>query len=110
MDSYHIVTIGEAAISVRCLTVVANQRIWCAHRNCVHVVDPVTLKIEVCSSLILQLYLCFPTTVVFNFITRMMETATDVSDVLQQLVFSPSLLIYCKTVSVIRSLNEGYTG
>ena len=46
-DNYHIVTLGEGAVSVRCLTVVANQRMWCAHRNCVHVVDPVTLRIEV---------------------------------------------------------------
>jgi len=46
-DNYHIVTLGEGDVSVRCMTVVSNQRIWCAHRNCVHVVNPTTLKIEV---------------------------------------------------------------
>jgi len=55
-DNYHIVTLGEGDISVRCLTVVANQRIWCAHRNRVHVVDPETLKIEVWLLLIYHLF------------------------------------------------------
>jgi len=46
-ENYHVVTLGEGDVSVRYLTVVANQRMWCAHRNRVHIVDPETLKIEV---------------------------------------------------------------
>jgi len=56
-NNYHIVTLGESSVSVRCLTVVANQRIWCAHRNRVHVVDSETLKIEVCC-IIDVLFIC----------------------------------------------------
>jgi len=55
-DNYHIVSLGEGDVSVRCLTVVANQRIWCAHRNRVHIVDPESLKIEVCHSLVYHSY------------------------------------------------------
>ena len=59
-DNYHIITLGDGDVSVRCLAVVANQRIWCAHRNSVHVVNPETLKIEVCHSLmyLYSFFLC----------------------------------------------------
>jgi len=43
---YHVITLGEPHISVRCLCVV-NERVWCAYRNQVYIVVPETLATEV---------------------------------------------------------------
>lgn len=44
LNSYHLVTLGLPKQSVRCLCVVGDK-IWAAHRNKIHIVDPVTLSI-----------------------------------------------------------------
>lgn len=44
LNSYHLVTLGSAKHSVRCLCVV-KDRIWAAHRNKIFVVDPISLNI-----------------------------------------------------------------
>lgn len=44
LNSYHLVTLGLSKQSVRCLCVVGDK-IWAAHRNRIHIVDPVTLSI-----------------------------------------------------------------
>ena len=46
LGGYHVNTLGEPHVSVRCLCAV-NQRAWCAYRNQVHVVSPESLDIEV---------------------------------------------------------------
>jgi len=43
---YYVITLGEPHISVRCLCVV-NERVWCAYRNQVYVVELETLATEV---------------------------------------------------------------
>lgn len=44
LNSYHVVTLGTAKQSVRCLTIVGDK-VWAAHRNRIHVIDPITLNI-----------------------------------------------------------------
>lgn len=44
IGSYHLLTLGSPKQSVRCLTIVGDK-VWAAHRNRIHVVDPITLSI-----------------------------------------------------------------
>lgn len=44
INNYHLVTLGSPKQSVRCLCIVADK-IWAAHRNKIHIVDPITLSI-----------------------------------------------------------------
>lgn len=44
VQNYHLLTLGSPKQSVRCLTVVGDK-VWAAHRNKIHVVDPITLNI-----------------------------------------------------------------
>ncbi len=44
LQNYHLLTLGSPKQSVRCLTVVGDK-VWAAHRNKIHVVDPITLNI-----------------------------------------------------------------
>lgn len=44
VNSYHLVTLGSPKQSVRCLTIVGDK-VWAAHRNRIHVIDPITLNI-----------------------------------------------------------------
>lgn len=44
LNSFHLVTLGTAKQSVRCLTVVGDK-VWAAHRNRIHIIDPITLNI-----------------------------------------------------------------
>lgn len=44
LSNYHLLTIGQSKHSVRCLCVVGD-RIWAAHRNKIHIVDPVSFSI-----------------------------------------------------------------
>ena len=44
VGAYHLVTLGSPKQSVRCLTVVGDK-VWAAHRNRIHVIDPITLNI-----------------------------------------------------------------
>ena len=47
--AYHVITVGEPHISVRCLCIV-NERVWCGYRNQVFVIEPESLDIEVVMS------------------------------------------------------------
>lgn len=42
VNNYHLVTLGSPKQSVRCLCIVGDK-VWAAHRNKIHVVDPITL-------------------------------------------------------------------
>lgn len=44
VSSYHLVTLGSPKQSVRCLTLVGDK-VWAAHRNRIHIIDPITLNI-----------------------------------------------------------------
>lgn len=44
VNSYHLVTLGSPKQSVRCLTLVGDK-VWAAHRNRIHVLDPISLNI-----------------------------------------------------------------
>lgn len=44
MTSFYLVTLGSPKQSVRCLTIVGDK-VWAAHRNRIHVLDPLTLSI-----------------------------------------------------------------
>lgn len=44
VKSYHLVTLGSPKQSVRCLTLVGDK-VWAAHRNRIHVIDPISLNI-----------------------------------------------------------------
>jgi c-Jun-amino-terminal kinase-interacting protein 4 len=44
VNSYHLVTLGSPKQSVRCLTIVSDK-VWAAHRNRIHVLDPITLSV-----------------------------------------------------------------
>lgn len=44
LKNYHLVTLGSPKQSVRCLCIVADK-VWAAHRNKIHIVDPITLNI-----------------------------------------------------------------
>ncbi|XP_050091012.1 JNK-interacting protein 3 isoform X1 [Anopheles aquasalis] len=44
LNSYHLVTLGSPKYSVRCLAIVGDK-VWAAHRNKIHVIDPITLCI-----------------------------------------------------------------
>ncbi|XP_058124926.1 JNK-interacting protein 3 isoform X2 [Anopheles coustani] len=44
LNSYHLLTLGSPKYSVRCLTIVGDK-VWAAHRNKIHVIDPITLCI-----------------------------------------------------------------
>lgn len=44
LSAYHILTLGSPKRSIRCLTVVGDK-VWAAHQNKIHVVDPISLNI-----------------------------------------------------------------
>lgn len=44
VNAYHLITLGSPKQSVRCLTIVGDK-VWAAHRNRIHVIDPITLNI-----------------------------------------------------------------
>ena len=39
MGQYYSVSLGRAQHSVRCMCVVGEDRVWCAYRNQVHVIN-----------------------------------------------------------------------
>lgn len=43
-SNYHVVTLGSPKHSIRCLTIVGDK-VWAAHRNIIHVIDPISLTI-----------------------------------------------------------------
>lgn len=45
-ESYHVIRLGQASSSV-CNLAVVEDRIWAAYRNCVVIINPDTLKVEV---------------------------------------------------------------
>lgn len=44
VNSFHLITLGSPKQSVRCLTIVGDK-VWAAHRNRIHVLDPITLSV-----------------------------------------------------------------
>lgn len=44
VNSFHLITLGSPKQSVRCLTIVGDK-VWAAHRNRIHVLDPISLSI-----------------------------------------------------------------
>lgn len=42
--NYHVLRLGSPKHSIRCLTIVGDK-VWAAHRNLIHVVDPISLTI-----------------------------------------------------------------
>lgn len=44
INNYHILTLGSPKHSIRCLTIVGDK-VWAAHRNRIHVIDPITLTV-----------------------------------------------------------------
>lgn len=46
-SQYHIITLGSPQHSIRCMTVVLGKTVWCGYRNKIHVIDPVSMSLEV---------------------------------------------------------------
>lgn len=44
VNSFYLITLGSPKQSVRCLTIVGDK-VWAAHRNKIHVLDPISLSI-----------------------------------------------------------------
>ncbi|KAG5677410.1 hypothetical protein PVAND_007170 [Polypedilum vanderplanki] len=44
VNAYHLITLGSPKQSVRCLAIVGDK-VWAAHRNRIHVIDPISLNI-----------------------------------------------------------------
>ncbi|KAL8585682.1 hypothetical protein ACOMHN_053180 [Nucella lapillus] len=44
--NYHILDLGRPKSSIRCMTVVANSRVWCGYKNKVHIIRPQDMAIE----------------------------------------------------------------
>ena len=47
LQNYHLLDLGKPHHSIRCMTVIANNHVWCGYRNKIHVVDPGTMSIMV---------------------------------------------------------------
>lgn len=47
LSQYHVITLGSPQHSIRCMTVVLGKTVWCGYRNKIHVIDPISLKLEV---------------------------------------------------------------
>ncbi|KAL8561606.1 hypothetical protein ACOMHN_024841 [Nucella lapillus] len=44
--NYHLLDLGRPKSSIRCMTVVANSRVWCGYKNKVHIISPQEMSIE----------------------------------------------------------------
>ncbi|XP_076468439.1 C-Jun-amino-terminal kinase-interacting protein 4-like isoform X5 [Babylonia areolata] len=44
--NYHVLDLGRPKSSIRCMTVVANSRVWCGYKNKVHIIRPQDMVIE----------------------------------------------------------------
>lgn len=49
LQNYHLLDLGKPHHSIRCMSVIANNHVWCGYRNKIHVVDPESMSIMVCS-------------------------------------------------------------
>ena len=45
--NYHLLDLGRPKSSIRCMTVVAGNRVWCGYKNKVHIISPQEMSIEV---------------------------------------------------------------
>ncbi|XP_059147412.1 C-Jun-amino-terminal kinase-interacting protein 4-like isoform X5 [Physella acuta] len=46
LRNYHLIDLGKPKQSIRCMTVVAGQHVWCGYKNKVHIIDPQSMSIE----------------------------------------------------------------
>ncbi|XP_014205948.1 C-Jun-amino-terminal kinase-interacting protein 4 [Copidosoma floridanum] len=46
LSQYHIITLGSPQHSIRCMSVVLGKTVWCGYRNKIHVIDPISMKLE----------------------------------------------------------------
>ncbi|KAK3757539.1 hypothetical protein RRG08_032707 [Elysia crispata] len=44
--NYHLIDLGRPKQSIRCMTVVAGNHVWCGYKNKVHIIDPKSMSIE----------------------------------------------------------------
>ncbi|KAK7096835.1 hypothetical protein V1264_003887 [Littorina saxatilis] len=44
--NYHLLDLGRPKSSIRCMTVVADSRVWCGYKNKVHIISPQEMSIE----------------------------------------------------------------
>ncbi|KAK7485929.1 hypothetical protein BaRGS_00022795, partial [Batillaria attramentaria] len=44
--NYHLLDLGRPKSSIRCMTVVAGNRVWCGYKNRVHIISPQEMSIE----------------------------------------------------------------
>lgn len=47
LSQYHVITLGSPQHSIRCMTAVSGKTVWCGYRNKIHVIDPVSMTVEV---------------------------------------------------------------
>lgn len=47
LSHYHVITLGSPQHSIRCMTAVSGKTVWCGYRNKIHVVDPISMTLEV---------------------------------------------------------------
>ncbi|XP_011496240.1 PREDICTED: JNK-interacting protein 3 isoform X1 [Ceratosolen solmsi marchali] len=47
LSQYHVITLGSPQHSIRCMAVVLGKTVWCGYRNKIHVIDPISLSLEV---------------------------------------------------------------
>ncbi|XP_063415036.1 C-Jun-amino-terminal kinase-interacting protein 4-like isoform X10 [Mytilus trossulus] len=45
LQNYHLLDLGKPHHSIRCMSVIANNHVWCGYRNKIHVVDPESMSI-----------------------------------------------------------------
>ncbi|XP_076071078.1 C-Jun-amino-terminal kinase-interacting protein 4-like isoform X17 [Mytilus galloprovincialis] len=46
LQNYHLLDLGKPHHSIRCMSVIANNHVWCGYRNKIHVVDPESMSIR----------------------------------------------------------------
>jgi len=47
LSQYHVITLGSPQHSIRCMTAVSGKTVWCGYRNKIHVIDPISMTLEV---------------------------------------------------------------
>lgn len=49
LSQYHVITLGSPQHSIRCMAAVSGKTVWCGYRNKIHVIDPISMILEVTS-------------------------------------------------------------
>lgn len=47
LSQYHVIILGSPQHSIRCMTAVSGKTVWCGYRNKIHVIDPISMTVEV---------------------------------------------------------------